>query len=105
MPTGPFLVIASLHLSENVTCLACLDPVDRPSEFTFALEGKDFPALVLPFSMLFWLGVFLLLAHLLQLMNLPTPVEALKTFDNKVFLKSGDIGQVRCLLTMFIIDI
>lgn len=31
---------------------------------------------------------------LLQLMNIPTPVEALKTYDNKVFHKSGDIGQI-----------
>lgn len=27
-------------------------------------------------------------------MNIPTPVEALKTYDNKVFHKSGDIGQI-----------
>lgn len=27
-------------------------------------------------------------------MNLPTPLESHKTFDNKIFLKSGDIGQV-----------
>lgn len=28
------------------------------------------------------------------LWNLPTPVETHKTFDGKIFLKSGDIGQV-----------
>lgn len=27
-------------------------------------------------------------------MNLPTPLETHKTFDNKIFLKAGDIGQV-----------
>lgn len=27
-------------------------------------------------------------------MNIPTPIEALKTYDNKVFNKSGDIGQI-----------
>lgn len=32
---------------------------------------------------------------LMQLMNLPTIVETHKTFDNKIFLKSGDIGQVQ----------
>uniref|UniRef100_A0A7S3M8N5 TAFII55 protein conserved region domain-containing protein n=1 Tax=Spumella elongata TaxID=89044 RepID=A0A7S3M8N5_9STRA len=37
------------------------------------MNGKEYPAL---------------------LMNLPTIVETHKTFDNKIFLKSGDIGQV-----------
>jgi len=32
-------------------------------------------------------------------MNLPTPVESHKTFNNKNFLKSSDIGQVRYVLT------
>ena len=43
------------------------------STFVFEMEGKDYPALV---------------------SNLPAPVEVQKTFDSKIFLKSGDVGQV-----------
>jgi hypothetical protein len=39
-----------------------------------------------------------LLTFLVQLENLPTVVEAHKTFDKKIYLKSADIGQV---LTVF----
>eukprot|EP01038_Epipyxis_sp_PR26KG_P009182 gene9182-12383_t len=47
---------------------------DSPSnDFTFSLEGKDYPSLLL---------------------NLPCPLETHKTFDNKIFLKSGDVGQM-----------
>ena len=42
-------------------------------KFVFSIEGKDYPAL---------------------LANLPTPVEVQKTFDQKTFLKSGDVGQM-----------
>jgi len=42
-------------------------------KFVFSMEGKDYPAL---------LG------------NLPSIVEVQKTFDQKTFLKSGDVGQM-----------
>jgi len=64
------------------------------NEFIFIMNGKEYPALVR-------LNVHhRCSAHLFvprvstQLMNLPTIVETHKTFDNKIFLKSGDIGQV-----------
>lgn len=41
--------------------------------FVFTMEGKEYPAL---------------------LSNLPTPVEVQKTFDQKTFIKSGDVGQM-----------
>lgn len=34
------------------------------------------------------------LNFVVQLLNLPNPLESHKTFDNKIFLKSSDIGQV-----------
>ncbi|KAJ1406781.1 hypothetical protein B484DRAFT_436626, partial [Ochromonadaceae sp. CCMP2298] len=45
---------------------------DNLTDFIFVIEGEEFPALLL---------------------NLPCPVETHKTFDAKIFLKAGDVGQ------------
>lgn len=61
---------------DNDSIEATVRPVDEsnPSnDFIWCMDGKEYPAL---------------------LMNLPTVVESHKTFDNKTFLKSGDIGQM-----------
>jgi len=60
----------------NESIEATVRPADEsnPSnDFIWCMDGKEYPAL---------------------LMNLPTVVESHKTFDNKTFLKSGDIGQM-----------
>lgn len=49
------------------------DPEKPSNNFTFSIGDDEYPAL---------------------LSNLPTPVESHKTFNNKIFLKSADIGQV-----------
>lgn len=61
---------------DNESIEATVRPADEsnPSnDFIWCMDGKEYPAL---------------------LMNLPTVLESHKTFDNKTFLKSGDIGQM-----------
>jgi hypothetical protein len=73
--TGPIKKeekLGSDEFSANFTVIP-VDPQTYPPCFIFKFEEKDYPAM---------------------LMNIPTPVEALKTYDNKVFHKSGDIGQI-----------
>lgn len=79
-----------IQLSMSLSLIGALDPQVPSDDFIFILDEKEYPALVS-----FLLGTLPCFIHILQLLNLPAPLESHKTFDNKIFLKSSDIGQVR----------